>query len=265
MKPSIVRLLIAGVFLAGIASFAAFPPRLPDPSLKPELVIKATPGQTTYKAQKPQKDQRDFVVIVPQGYDPKKAYPTVFSSHGNGGNGPGEAGPWQGMADQNGWIVVCPHFRSAVIATDVNLNDDEEMLKEIVDRVFKSLNVDRKNVMFTGFSGGGSVTWHVATRFTGVFTALCPRSGNFWVGERVPRHAHWKNIPLYTFWGEKDTDGILKDKAKALLFIDKQLKPKTWKNEIIPGGGHDSQPEKAAAWFSELIQKGSKPTSLLDR
>ncbi len=241
--------------------------KFPDPTLKPDLVIKATPGTNTYTTGKGKYDGGTFAVYVPASYTPDKAMPLVVSSHGAGGTGPKEVGGWIRLADKYGFLVVCPSYGCATAHTTLAalqgvIAQDERQLKDIMERVFKSLNVDRAHVLHTGFSGGGVPTWYIAWAHPEWFTALCFRSANFY-GEkavRFTRKAEWKTRPLYLFWGTKDNPIIITKsptsaggEGPASLDFLKKFQCKNLKHEIIPEGGHDSHPDLAAQWFATEV------------
>ncbi len=246
----------------------AKPGKFPDPSLKPDQVIKATPGTNSYTTAKGKYDGGNFAVYIPKEYTAEKPMPLVVSSHGAGGTGPKELGGWLRFADKYGFIVVCPSYDSAtshgsLAALQGVIAQDERHLKDIMERVFKSLNIDRAHVLHTGFSGGGVPTWYIAWAHPEWFTALCFRSANFY-GEkavRFTRKSEWKTRPLYIFWGSNDNPIIVKQspvmgpggEGPPALALLKKMQCKQLKHEILEGGGHDSHPDLAAKWFGEEV------------
>ena len=272
---------ILGLWLLAIPWAQAAPPapaahgKFPDPTLKPELVIKAEPGPTTYTTNKGKLDGGSFAVYVPKAYSPEKPMPLVVSSHGAGGTGPKEIGGWTRFAEQYGFIVVCPSYASATTHSALNLlpgiiSQDEKHLKDIMERVFKSLNIDRAHVMHTGFSGGGAPTWYAAMKHPEWFTALCFRSANFWgeKAETISKKSDWKTRPIYIFWGDKDNPIIITKspvmgggEGPAALDFLKKMHCQKLKHEILPGGTHDSHPDLAAKWFGEEVMGAEAPAT----
>ena len=277
---TLFRTAVVVWFLLGVVSITALaapksktPKRktLPDPKLAKELVIAAEAEVKTYQPQVcGGHSSPEFAVYVPKAYSPENPMPLVVSSHGAGGSGKGEIGAWVKLAEQYGFLVVCPSYGIAEKGfgwpTGRSLVDKEDqMLMSILDRVGRSLNVDRELVLHTGFSGGGWPTCLVAMKHPDIFSALCYRSGNFdsrLVSGCVPRDmiAVWIRRPLYIFWGTKDHPIILGAGGKpgegpASLAFYQQLNCTNLKHEILEGGGHDSHPEMAAKWFAEDVVK----------
>jgi len=252
-------------------SKTARPTTFPDPKLAKERVISPEAEVKTYQAQPPGMHANpEFAVYVPKSYSAETPMPLVISSHGAGSSGPKEINAWVKLAEQYGFIVVCPSYGIAAesilkLAGGLKLANPEVVAKEemmmagILDRVLRSLNVDRDFVLHTGFSGGGFPTTLVGMKHPEIFTALCYRSGNF-CGPMVPIDKRaWVNRPVYIFWGTNDNPIIVTKgpagfaEGPASLAFFKQLGNTRLKYEIIEGGGHDSHPEKAAQWFAEQV------------
>ncbi|MCS7304640.1 MAG: hypothetical protein NZ602_05965 [Thermoguttaceae bacterium] len=262
--------LIIGICYGGLFGAEATKPKkaqkvFPDPKLPQELVISPTAEVKTYKPTTPGNlPDSSFAVYVPKSYSHETPMPLVVSSHGINGTGPGEITGWVKFAEEYGFIVVCPTY---ALATQPNMLksksavlQEEKMLLEIMERVFRSLNVDRELVLHTGFSGGGLPTYFYAMRHPEIFTALCFRSANF-LGDRFPMDVRpWRNRPIYIFWGSKDHPLIIEkgnmgrppEGPLCLAFFQKAGCTRL-KHQIIEGGGHESRPDLAAKWFAEEV------------
>ncbi len=228
----------------------------PDPDMAPADVIAATPGLQTYATKV--KAANKFAVVIPASYKAGKPMPLVVSAHGNGGSGEGEANAWSGLPDKYNFILVCPSYYSSVAISAQSAADDNEMLKEVMKRVFASLNIDRTRVLHTGFSGGSLATWYVAAQHDDWFTALCLRSGNFYSEPEISL-SRWRTRPIYVMWGTEDMAGIPDQGAHMLDFLQKTMDNKTVKHEIIPGGHHEGHPDLVAQWFAGLKESDFGP------
>jgi predicted esterase len=220
-------------------------------------ILPATPGLATYSEAKARKDKNEFTIYIPQSYNPAKPIPLLVDAHGNGGTGPGEAPQWKKFADDIGFIAVCPTFESSVNTMDDWLKSDDKMLSNIMKRVLGSYNIDRKHVLFTGFSGGGFPTWYLATKDYQIFTALCFRSANF-NGETYNLRSsigHWRHRPVYMYLSDHDNPNINAEEPAGLAYLKKSVDTQNLKFDLLTNdNGHKSRPEIAAKWFQSLIQ-----------
>ncbi len=222
-----------------------------------EDALASSPGLKIYVEPKARKTVNQFAVYIPATYKAATPMPLLVSAHGNGGNGPGEVKQWEKYADQIGFIAVCPSFQSSVFCSDEFLKSDDRMLSNVMKRVLGSLNIDRKHVLFTGFSGGGFATFYLASKDSQIFTALCFRSGDFG-GEGTynvkSTFAAWRHRPVYMYLAQHDNPAINKEDIAGLAFLQKRVDAANLKYEMLPTSGHQSRPEYAAKWFQTLIQ-----------
>ena len=224
----------------------------PDPDLPSDEVIAATPGITIYQTKNRAFDDGKFGVFIPSSYKPDQPMRLVVSSHGNGGSGETEVRDWKGLAEKFGFIVACPSYLAPSQGpNDQVVQTDNETLKEIMQRVFASLNIDRTKVLHTGFSGGSLSTWYVAAQHDEWFTALCLRSGN-WRGDPNIRLSRWRHRPIYILWGANDLPNIPGESQSMLDFAQNTMHNTSVKHEVLPGGHHESRPDLVAKWFAGL-------------
>lgn len=222
-----------------------------------EDALDAAPGLKIYVEPKARATVNQFAVYIPPSYKPATPMPLLVDAHGNGGSGPKEIKQWEMYADQIGFIVVCPSFQSSVLCSDEFLKSDDKMLSNVMKRVLGSFNIDRKHILFTGFSGGGFATFYLASKDSQIFTALCFRSGNFG-GEGTynvkASFAPWRHRPVYMYLAEHDNPAINAQDIDGLAFLKKKVDPENLKYDMLPASGHQSRPEYAAKWFQTLIQ-----------
>jgi len=216
--------------------------------------------------------ERAWSLYVPSKYSPKTSWPLVISSHGRGGSGKGEMGAWQGLANSHGFIVACPDMVTATVdrpqkSTLPPSDEDDEVLLDIFRTVCAQFRVNRRAVMVTGFSGGGNPSYYSGLRHPDVFTHICTRGGN-WAPQHLPHdekvlEAGKEQLQIYVFWGEKDHPLIIGEpkgtgQAYQALKALKEAGYKNIKEEEIPGMGHSSRPDLAAAWFGDYVEKNAK-------
>jgi len=254
--PALAKPTPTPAFFHGTAGFATV--WKPDPAVEQ---LDSQPGLKVYEETGSRKTGNEYAVYIPAAYNASTPMPLVVSSHGAGGTGPREEKQWEKFANQIGFIVVCPTFTSASNGggEEVDkLKSDDKMLLNVMKRVLGSLNIDRRHVMFTGFSGGGVPAWYLASKDSQIFTALCFRSANFHgVANNLQNIMQkWRNRPIYLYISEKDAPGVTAENPDALNFLQKKLNAKNFKYEVLPTTGHSGHPEYAAKWFQSLIEAG---------
>ncbi|WP_420399297.1 dienelactone hydrolase family protein [Flagellimonas sp.] len=76
-----------------------------------------------------------------------------------------------------------------------------EAVKQLLDSVVTTNNVDINRIYLTGLSRGGSAAWELATQHPNTFAAMAVVCGM----TPLP-YAHWidKNMPIWVFHGEDD-------------------------------------------------------------
>lgn len=220
-----------------------------------------------------------YAVHIPGAYPRRAPLPLIVDSHGLRGNGAATIEGWIRHAEQHGWIVVTPSFGTASMAGDIGT--DARVLTEIMQSVFSSLQIDRRHVLGTGFSGGGLPIWNLMMRQADWFTALCFRAANFHGGMASP--APFRDRPVFVFWGEFDEPQIFQRPwaGEGPQGLDVWLSVKRMRGEfrrrpdpnvfvseeaglrweMIPGGGHDSRPDLAAQWFAREVIGAPGPES----
>ncbi len=248
-------------------------PKLPDPKLKPEKVISAEPGVKTYQASVSKMNDREFSVIVPKSYSHETPHPLVVSAYGNGSSQE-QAKYWEELADRYEFIVVCPDYKctegcknGAAANFLQEIRNDEKLLKEVVDRIFRSLNVDKRYVMHASYGTGGFPAFYVALGQPKLFTCAAVNSSFYW-GEKCygtkffvlgkPSPGVWDDQPVYLTWEKGDPDIDTNDEygkaegPEELKFFSETLRCKKLKHEILKRG-EGKFPYMAAKWFADEV------------
>ena len=133
----------------------------------------------------------DYVIRLP---DKPAATPTpaLIFFHGYGGSGPRTMRN-KSMVNaflERGYAVIAPSATKrpgsdfkAVWAFFPNRpahRDEMEFIKEVLADAAKRHNIDRDNVLMSGFSLGGSLTWYLACEDPSIARAYAPVAGAFW-------------------------------------------------------------------------------------
>jgi predicted peptidase len=199
---------------------------------------------------------RSFYLYVPSTYTHDKPAPLIISCHGTP---PYDVAnhhirEWKYLGEQHGCIVVAPEL----MGTDgllgngpvIGMLNSERYILSIISLLSYRYNIDRANVMITGFSGGGFPTYWVGLRHPDVFSVAVSRNGNFNQGNLdgwYPPSA--AEIPIKVYWGSNDP-GAIQGQCEAAV---RYLKAKGFQveSEELPGAGHERKPEVAMRFFRE--------------
>src|SRR5690606_9124518 len=128
---------------------------------------------------------REYILALPEGYDPEKAYKLVFTWHPWGGsaqqvagNGPGG---YYGLlgASSGEAILVSPEgldFGGNGLGWGNEGGQDIDFMRAMMDHFDSTLCFDHSRVFSTGFSFGGMMSNAVAC--AGLARAIAPMAGN---------------------------------------------------------------------------------------
>lgn len=212
------------------------------------------------RAPKPHQYSRDpatgrgFYYYVPSTYRHDKPAPLIISCHGTPPYDVAQhhVREWKALAERNGCIVVCPEL----IGTDGILGDgplagmfaDERYILSLISLMGYRYNVDRANVMITGFSGGGFPTYWVGLRHPDVFSVIAARNCNFsevntdgWFPDEARR------IAILVYYGSNDPGAIQAQSRNAIRYLRGQ--GFSVRKKVLQGFGHQRKPEVAMDFF----------------
>jgi acetyl esterase/lipase len=137
-------------------------------------------GQVRLSNRTPDGVEHPFVLNIPDGYDPSRAYQVRFQLHGgvmmrsdNRVVGPGTVGALVGGEQ----IYIVPYAWD----TSPWWSDGQvRSLLDILDTTKRLYNVDENRVAVSGVSDGGTGAYYVAMRETTPFASFLPLNG-FWM------------------------------------------------------------------------------------
>lgn len=190
-----------------------------------QVFIKGTYVSTSNGLQLP------YRLYIPTTYDPQKSYPLILFLHGAGERGNDNAAQLKNgilipFSDPDSpiheCIVVAPQCPTEYKWVEVSswkncrysTEDIDESLPlaaayELLTVIKTDYSVDANCIYATGISMGGYGTWDLLARHGDTFAAVIPVCG----GVDISHANAFKNIPIYTFHGLKDTtvppDGTL--------------------------------------------------------
>jgi len=207
---------------------------------------------------------RAYYIYVPSTYEHSRPSPVIVSCHGTPPYDIAEhhIREWKMLGEQHGCIVVAPEL----IATDgligdgpiVGMLDDERFILSMISLLGYRFNVDRANIMITGFSGGGFPTYWVGLRHPDIFSAVVARSANFSENNLdgwYPPEAVSQSVMVYHT--ENDPGSIRGQSRRAIKYL--QSKGFRVEVAVIPGLGHERRPDVAMRFFREQWRR-PRPT-----
>lgn len=236
MRKSLRLLLLSCLLLAGCA--------IPQP-------------QDTRAWQRYEKDPTTgcgYYIFVPDTYRQDTPAPVIVSCHGTP---PFDIANhhvkmWKKLGEDNGCIIVAP----VLIGTDGLLGDgpvfamlaNERFILSILSQLGYRYNIDRANIMITGFSGGGFATYWVGLRHPDIFSAVVAQNCNFsrhnlhgW----YPPEARKSNLMVY--YGSNDPFSIAIQSRLAIQYLREQgFRVET---RVVSGTGHQRRPDIAMEFF----------------
>jgi len=168
---------------------------------------------------------RDYVLKVPDDYDPSKPYKLIFAWHWRGGvandvvSGGIIGGPYYGLEKRaaGSAIFVAPE---GIDMGWANTNGrDIAFLKAMLTLFNSKLCVDQQRIFSTGFSYGGMMSDAIGCEMADVFRAIAPNSGALYSGCKEPnKHP----IAVLLMHGNNDTTVPLTDGQAALAkFVER--------------------------------------------
>ena len=131
------------------------------------------------------KNTRNYKILTPKNYDPKKKYAFILSLHGFSSSGVGQAAffPLADLAEKHGFIYCFPSglqrsWNASNACCDwANKNDDSAYLRGLILHAQEKFSVDKKRVYVTGLSNGGFMSYRMAYDHADLVTAIVPFAG----------------------------------------------------------------------------------------
>lgn len=196
----------------------------------------------------------EFYLYVPSTYSAERPCPLIVTCHGTP---PYDVAnhhirEWKWYGEQNYCIVIAPKLG----ATDGILGDgplvgmirNERNIMSIISYLGYHYNIDRANVMITGFSGGGFPTYWVGLRHPDMFTCVVARNCNFSQGNL---DGWWSpeslRVPVKVYYGENDPGAIQNQSKNAIEYL--RSRGFTVETQILAKTGHERHPEVAMEFF----------------
>ena len=158
------------------------------------------PGVHHLRLSRPDGPAIDYAMVVPRNYSRVTPVPLVLALHfGTGGGSAAGAGAsvvealiGPALADL-GAIIVAPDSVRGNWSTPEN----EQAVNALLDAVIATYAIDTKKIAVTGFSMGGTGSWHFGQKFPERFSAAIP------IAARPPASASWR-LPVLAIHSRDD-------------------------------------------------------------
>ena len=142
-----------------------------------------------------------YAISIPPNYSPSARVPLVLALHFGVGGGD-SAGAGRDVLEilvrpalaELGAIIVAPDS----LRGDWSTAENERAVNVLLDGVLASYSIDVKKIVVTGFSMGGSGTWHFAEKYPERFSAAVPVAG------RPPASAAGWRLPVLAVHSRND-------------------------------------------------------------
>jgi predicted peptidase len=197
-----------------------------------------------------------YSLTLPRGYNPRQARPLILALHPGGPRVPGYGGAFvqqvvaPGLSDL-GAIIIAPDCPTRAWTDPIA----ENAVLLLVRAVLNEYNVDRSQVLVTGFSLGGRGTWFMASRQPDLFKAAIVMAGSPGT-EPIDRLAR---VPTYVIHSRDDEVAPFEPTERAVkelqaLKRDVQFEPLDGATHYQMGSYIDSL-ERAGAWVAARWKK----------
>ena len=178
-----------------------------------------------------------YKVILPNGYDPARAYPAILAFAGGGQtldavNNTLERN-WRAMAEERGYIVVSP----AAPTNNLFFERGDRIFPEFLDQILRDYKIEGGKLHIAGASNGGLSAFHVAAMYPQYFRSVTGFPG-YLPDEINSRINALKPLCIYMHVGELDTEWLTPMQRQSEMFHEKGLRVHF---SIEPEQGHGIQ------------------------
>jgi predicted esterase len=167
------------------------------------LCIRPAGAEVLEKANTVDGTRVHYKVVLPQGYDPAKAYPGILAF----GGGPETMQTVDGLlsrnlraeAEKRGYIVVAP----AATADGLFFQGGERIFPEFLDEILADYKIEDGKFHVAGPSNGGIAAFHVAAAHPRYFKSVTAFPGYMWRPSDAKLEAISK-LCVFMYVGELD-------------------------------------------------------------
>ena len=156
---------------------------------------------------------RNYLVYVPESYNPNHPAPLVISIHGfvEWPAHQQSLSGWNALADENGFIVVYPQgtgfplrWNSQPSEDDPEaMNRDVQFFSDLIDALSQSYNIDQSRIYANGMSNGGGMTYLLACELSDRIAAIGGVAGAYGYPWELCNPS--RPMPVIGFHGKNDS------------------------------------------------------------
>jgi len=159
----------------------------------------------------------EYKVILPNGYDPAKAYPAILAF----GGGPQTmrmveatvARNWREQAEHLGYIVIAP----AAPNGDLFFESGDRVFPAFIIKLLGDFKILQNKFHIAGVSNGGLSAFHIASLYPQYFWSVTGLPG--FLDEATPeRMRALTKMCIYMYAGEMDTGWLRSEEQQAAKF-----------------------------------------------
>ncbi|HET9934212.1 MAG TPA: Ricin and poly(3-hydroxybutyrate) depolymerase fusion [Polyangiaceae bacterium] len=184
---------------------------------------------------------REYILKLPDNYDPNHPYKLIFAFHARGGNASQVAGgsnnDYYGLFSRSGGsaIFVSPEGLDAGWRNENGR--DIAFVKAMLSAFNAKLCIDQRRIFSTGFSFGGMMSDAIGCAMADVFRAIAPMSGGVPNADHPYSGCDQVNMHPIAVWmahGDNDTVVPLADGKAALDIFLKRSQCQTQTSPVSP-------------------------------
>lgn len=196
---------------------------------------------------------REYILRVPQSYDPNLPYRLIFGWHPWGGSAQQiESRGYFGLEDvsENQAILVAPEgqdFRGNGLGWGNDGGEDLAFLHSMLDRFSSQLCIDENRIFSTGFSFGAMFSFTLACSQDGRMRAIAPQAGN--ATTSGPCEDGARSVATLAFIGTEDS--LLEGHRRAV-------------NILVERNGCSPSPAPLQASWCDTLDPNAEPCTCVE-
>ena len=159
----------------------------------------------------------DYKVVLPNGYDPAKAYPAILAFGGGSQTMDMVQATlrrnWQEQAETQGYIVILP----AAPDGDLFFESGDRVFPAFIVKILGDYKIQQNKLHIAGVSNGGLSAFHIAALYPQYFWSVTGLPG--FLDDPSPEHLRaLSKLCIYMYAGEMDPGWLRSEQQQAAKF-----------------------------------------------